>query len=431
MKNVISILLFVNIALFASAYDFKVDGIAYRIISDGVSVSVTNEITNSQGSSAGYSNLSGALVIPSSVTYEGITYSVICIDSNAFEGCAGLTSVSIPNSVTTIGIDAFKDCTGLTKVNISDLTAWCNFVFYTQSSNPLLYAHNLYINDVQVTNLSIPNSITNIKDYAFTCCTSLTSVSIPNSVTSIGNCAFNGCSDLTDVNIPNSVTNIGHGAFAVSGLTSVSIPDSVTLVGYQAFSSCNSLASVSWNAKNCDIDSRHGLTPFWNSSNILLFEFGENVEKIPDCLCLELTGLQTIVISNSVTSIGNEAFYGCTSLNTAIIGESVTSIGNYAFKGCSLLENLVAMRERPIVIPSNTFEGVPKASCDLHVREGSKIRYKNQDVWKDFLIIVEDAEDWADVSGGSSGSGVYGDVNGDGFVNAADVTAVYDILLGN
>ena len=143
------------------------------------------------------------------------------------------------------------------------------------------------------------------------------------------------------------------------------------------------------------------------------------------------TSLTSATIPNSVTSIGDAAFYKCNSLKTAIIGENVTSIGSGAFKDCSLLENLVALRERPIVIPSNTFDGVPTASCDLHVKQGSKIRYENQDVWKDFLIIVEDAEDWADVGGVSSGSGIYGDVNGDGHVNSADVTAVYDVILGN
>ena len=232
------------------------------------------------------------------------------------------------------------------------------------------------------------------------------------------------------MNLPNSVTRIGNGAFSSSGLTSVSIPESVTFVGSNAFSSCNSLVSVSWNAKNCNIDSSYGFTPFWSSSNILLFELGENVEKIPDYLCSGLTGLQIIAIPNSVNSIGNNAFSGCSSLTTAIIGESVTTIGNYAFRNCSFLENLVALRERPIIINNNVFEGVPKASCDLHVRQGSKIRYENQDVWKDFLIIVEDAEDWADVSGGGSGSGIYGDVNGDGHVNSVDITIIYNILLG-
>lgn len=94
------------------------------------------------------------------------------------------------------------------------------------------------------------------------------------------------------------------------------------------------------------------------------------------------------------------------------------------------MENLVALRERPIIINSNVFEGIPKASCDLHVRQGSKIRYESQDVWKDFLIIVEDAEDWADVSGGSSSSGIYGDVDVDGVVSASDITVIYNILLG-
>ena len=140
--------------------------------------------------------------------------------------------------------------------------------------------------------------------------------------------------------------------------------------------------------------------------------------------------MTSVTIPNSVTSIGKSSFSGCSGLNTAIIGENVTSIGEKAFSNCSLMENLVAMRERPIVIPSNTFEGVPTASCDLHVRQGSKIRYENQDVWKDFLIIVEDAEDYASGSGGGSGSGIYGDVNGDGHVNAADVTAIYNIILG-
>ena len=187
MKKVLSILLMlICISKGASAYGFMADGIAYRINGDGASVTATYD--------GSYSNLSGELIIPSSVTYEGITYSVICIDSNAFEGCSGLTSVSIPNSVTTFGMYAFKDCTGLTRVNINDLAAWCNSTFYTLS-NPLFYAHNLYINDVQVTNLFVPNSITNIKDYAFIGCTSLTSVSIPNSVTSIGRCEPSQFSD--------------------------------------------------------------------------------------------------------------------------------------------------------------------------------------------------------------------------------------------
>ena len=337
MKKLLSIILFICIALFANAYDFVIDGIAYKLNSNGISVMVTNGI-----------NYIGDIEIPSSVTYNGNTYSVTSIGNGAFSGCSGLTSITIGNSVTSIGNGAFSGCSGLTSVTIG-------------------------------------NSVTEISAYCFDSCTGLTSVTIPNSVTTIGNGAFYSCSGLT---------------------------------------------LVTWNAKIGNDFTSSGYSPFNDCTNIQFFSFGNEVEKIPAFLCYGLIGLTSVTIPNSVILIGNGAFEGCSGLNTAIIGENVTSIGEKAFKNCSLLDNLVALRERPIFISSNVFEGVPKASCDLHVRQGSKIRYENQDVWKDFLIIFEDAEDWADVSGGGS-SGVYGDVNGDGVVTAADVTAVYDVLLGN
>ena len=482
MKQLLSTILFICIALFASAYDFMVDGLCYNIWDNGTSVYVTYQ----KRESPSYPNLSGDIIIPSTVTYYGTTYSVIfigyevfygCSDLNsvtipnsvtsigdsAFKNCTGLTSVTIPNSVTSIGGSAFSACTGLTSVNISDIEAWCNIYFNGSSSNPLTYANNLYLNGNKVTDLVVPNTVTTIKPFAFNGCSGLTSVNIPNSVTEIGGWAFSGCSGLTSMVVdsgntkydsrnncnaiietatntlisgcknaivPNTVTSIDSYAFwGCSSLTSITIPNSVTSIGESAFWGCSGLTSVTWNAKTCN-DFSADYRPFKEMTYIQSFTFGNEVEKIPANLCSGLTGLTSIIIPNSVASIGVSSFNGCSGLNIAIIGENVTSIGEKAFMNCSFLENLVALRERPIIINSNVFDGVPKASCDLHVRQGSKIRYENQDVWKDFLIIVEDAEDWADVSGGGS-SGVYGDVNGDGVVTAADVTAVYDVLLGN
>ena len=206
------------------AFAYEVNGINYRF--SGTEATVTS-------SSPQYS---GNVVIPESVTYNGNTYSVTSIGDRAFYycsgltsvtipnsvtsigektfyGCSGLTSITIPNSVTSIGSMAFYECSGLKSVNIFDLAAWCNISFSSVDSNPLYYAHRLFLNGEEIIDLVIPNSVTSIGSYAFRSCSGLTSVTIPNSVTSIRLGAFSGCSGLTSVTIPNSVTRIGDYAF--------------------------------------------------------------------------------------------------------------------------------------------------------------------------------------------------------------------------
>ena len=137
--------------------------------------------------------------------YNGQNYKIY---KYAFDGCSGLTSVTIPSSVTSIGSGTFRGCKGLTSI-------------------------------------SIPDSVTEIGSTAFKYCRGLTSVTIPDSVTSIGSYAFAECSGLTSISIPDSVTEIGGGAFdGCSGLTSITIPDSVTYIGGSAFSGCSKLTSV-------------------------------------------------------------------------------------------------------------------------------------------------------------------------------------------
>lgn len=199
------------------AYDFEVDGIYYNIIDEtNKTVEVTNDRSepggigfDESGNEIYYSHCYWrAVSIPSEVSYNGTSYSVTSIKSSAFEYCISLPSITIPNSVTSIGDAAFNGCTGLTEVNITDLSAWYKINFGNSNANPLHYAHHLKLNGTEVTNLVIPNDITEIKQYAFDGCTGLTSVAIPNSVTSIGEYAFKSCTGLTSVTIPNSVTTI-------------------------------------------------------------------------------------------------------------------------------------------------------------------------------------------------------------------------------
>ena len=151
------------------------------------------------------------VVIPAQVTYQGKTYPVTIIDYSAFNYCIGLTSITIPESITTIRDNAFYLCTGLTRVNITDIEAWCKIEM--GNCNPLIYANHLYMNGTEVTDLNIPDGITAINKYAFWGCSGLLNVTISNSVTRIDDYAFSGCTGLTKVSIGKSVTYIGKEAF--------------------------------------------------------------------------------------------------------------------------------------------------------------------------------------------------------------------------
>ena len=275
----------------------------------------------------------------SSITDVVIGENVQSIPRTLFYSCVGLKSITIPESVTTIGEYAFDGCSGLTGIYISDIEAWCKIDFRNSYANPLYYAKNLYLNNEKVTNLVIPNTVNEIKDYTFKDCTGLTSVTIPNSVTSIGEYAFSGCSGLTSVTIGNSVTSIGILAFYnCTGLTSITIPNSVTTIGKSAFYGCS--------------------------------------------------GLTSITIPNSVTSIGGYAFLNCTGLTSVTIGNSVTSIGDAAFEGCSNLTEILSLAKTPAYAESETFYAI-NSNVILYVPEGSKEAYSTAQAWSDFPTIVE------------------------------------------
>ena len=206
MKKIFLSLLVALLPLVASAHDFEVDGIYYKITS---SAKLTVEVTYRGSSYDEYEDeYTGKVVIPESVIYNDKTYSVTSIGSYAFCYCSGLTSIAIPNSVTRIGSYAFYYCSGLTSI-------------------------------------VIPNSVTSIGSDAFSSCEKLSSVTIGNSVTSIGRYAFYKCKGLTSVTIGNSVTSIGESAFFnCRKLTSVEIPNSVTSIGESVFANCAEISNV-------------------------------------------------------------------------------------------------------------------------------------------------------------------------------------------
>ena len=226
--------------------------------------------------------------------------------------------------------------------------------------------------------------VTSIRDYAFPGCSFLTSITIPSSVTSIGHNAFHGCSSLTSITIPAGVTSIGHNAFSgCSSLTSVTIPAGVTSIDHDAFSGCSNLMNINVDINNANYSSQEGI--LYNKSKTQLIQAPSAIKgsiTIPTgvtsidnnafygCSSLASINVDTdnpnyssqdgilynkvktqfihipkaisgsITIPSSMTSIGYQAFRNCSSLTNVVIPSSVTIIGNEAFSGCSSLTSV-------------------------------------------------------------------------------------------
>ena len=327
---------------------------------------------------------------------------------HVFDGMTSLKSITIPSSVTAIGYAAFYDCTNLTAVYITDLSAWLNISFGGTAANPLEYAHNLYLNDELVTELVIPEGITEIGDYAFSGCTSITSVIIPEGVKSIGGYyTFSGCSNLTSITIPSSLTSIGNsdlGSFSdpfndctklsavyitdlaawcninfgysngnplsyahnlyLNGelVTELVIPEGITKIGKYAFSGCTSITSVT---------------------------IHEGVTEIGEYAFSDCTSITSVTISEGVTEIRGSAFSGCSSLTSINIPSSVTEIGYSSFSGCISLTSITIPESVAIVRPS-AFEGCNALTIYCEVASKPHDWGDGFDSWRGYCPVVWD-----------------------------------------
>ena len=197
-------------------FDVAINGIYYRLNKDSKEATVVMGCTEDTYWGPAYVvSYAGDVIIPESFTYNGISYTVTTIEGvvrsntvvttyGAFEGCEDLTSITIPKTIKAIGQGAFNGCTSLHSVYISDLTAWCNISFNLYggnnlpSANPLFYSHNLFLNGNIISNLTIPEEVTKIKEGAFIG-SSISSVVFHKNVSGIEYKAFDGCNNLTDV----------------------------------------------------------------------------------------------------------------------------------------------------------------------------------------------------------------------------------------
>lgn len=311
------------------------------------------------------------------MTSISISNSVEEIGDYAFLDCDGLTSLKIPYSVKFIGQQAFGGCKRLTKAEFESVENICSIKFNDECSNPLFYAHNLYINGEEIEKLIIPATISSIGAYAFFNCNRLTSVYIPSSITSIGTSAFKGCdllaiAEFTNIEslclikfqdwysnplsyarslyinresvdyikIPDSIITINNFAFINCKMFSINLPASLTSIGEAAFANC--------------------------------------------------INLNSIIIPDSVTSIGKGAFSSCNSLEHIALPLNLIHLGTGTFKSCTNIRDISIRGSIPIYGPYDLFPSSVYENALLYVPAGTESKFREVCPWMYF----KDIQSW-------------------------------------
>lgn len=308
------------------------------------------------------------------------------IGTYAFYNCDDIRNITIPDSVTYIASEAFKSCYFY---NVNAPALACYYLPKNSSLKTVNITSGRSLTSFAlsgcsgITSITISDSVTSIGDYAFRNCSRLTSILIPDSVTDLGWGIFTGCENLKKVSIPylyrkeqghfgrffgastytdnanyvppsveevviTNETIIGENAFyGCNGLTSISIPDSVTNIGYQAFYGCYNLRYYEYEGCRYLGNKQNNYVVLMNviDENITSCKINNNTKIIYDCAFTHKDLLSSIVIPNSVTSIGRRAFSGCSGLTSVIIPDGLTSIEPQTFECCDGLKSITIPKD--------------------------------------------------------------------------------------
>lgn len=379
MKKILTLFFATMLAVQALAsqnYDFYTEGIYFRITSNVEPYTVA--VTAPYYDIYGWASYDGAirpslnLIIPETVTYNGIQYTVTSISGRSFNGC-DLTSVTIPNTIESVGRDVFtsnnlqyKEYGGAKYIGNAENPYLCLFgitSFYTTTyeihNDCRIIADAFYDCRVVYNKYDNASYLGNTENPYLWLMQGGSPCTINSNCKFINERAFYNNNNIESIIIPESVISIGKSAFEYcSKLKSVNIPNSVTSIGSSAFDGCNILDTLTYNTEAIG-------SLFRGRTSLRVLNIGDYVTNIADNAFNGCINLTSVTIPNDVTSIGANAFAGCIGLKSLTMGNSVENIGNNAFRGCKELTTII-IPESVISVEEGAFSECDKLDYNVY-----------------------------------------------------------------
>lgn len=277
---------------------FDMDGISYRVTAVGETNEVAltykrveGTVSDTRIEAANLAGWKGVVTVAPVVSYQNISFKVTSMTENTFRGAKELTEVTLPEGITEIPQYSFDECEALVKV-------------------------------------VLPSTVSSLGMYSFSNCTSLVSMQLPEGLKTIGDRAFFYSEALESINLPASLTELGASAFSYcTGLKSIDLPQTIEKIGSNAFQNCRSLTEV---------------------------KIPASLTEIPQSMFSSCAGLTSVTIPSTVTAIGSSAFQSCSSLTEITLPAALTELGSSTFQGCSSLTE-VAIPAGVTTLPMSLF----------------------------------------------------------------------------